>query len=269
MRNGVAGYDAWNAGFAVGGDHELMPGLLVGAGFSYAYTDVDSKFFTANKLDVQTYQGFLYGSWTPMESYYLDALVSLAFHDYNTIRNIIVPAAGTAPAINLRANGEFSAWQLSAWTEGGYDWRYNDWLFTPHLSLKYSHLNVHALQEKGAGPLSLHVNYDDVDEFDLGGGLRAGYLVQLENNVTAHPHVYAQVFHDFTNDGQQSTSSFIGGGTNFVTPGLTPDDTRFRLGGGVNFACLDNWLLSVNYDFEFKDDYKAHGGFLKYRKEWA
>lgn len=267
-RSGFPGYDAWNAGLALGFDHEFTDDILLGVGFSYAYTDVETKHFTNSKVNIHSYQGIVYGSWEPMDPWYVDAFMSIAYHDYNSVRNIIIPAAGAAPGFNLRADGEFGAWQFTTAFETGYDWRYDNWLVTPHISLRYSHMNVGALQEFGAGPLNLYTNYDDVDEFTLGGGVRGGYLFEMENNVVAHPYAFAQVFHDFINDSQGSASNFVGGGTNFITPGLEPDDTMFRVGAGVDFACIDRWMLSFNYAADFKSDYFAHGGFLKARLEW-
>lgn len=265
-RNGIEGYDAWNTGFAVGFDKELMKHLTVGSGFSYVYSDVESKGLKTNHMHIQSYQGFAYSTWNGYEPYYLEGALSLAFHDYNTHRTINV--AGATP-IHVRAEGDFNAWQLGFWTEGGYDWLYQNWLITPHLNFKYSNLRVQSLQEKGAGSYNLFVDYDTMNEAVLGAGLRVGFVTELSGGMEIMPKLYAQVFHDFINDRQQSLSNFVGGGASFVTPGIKPSATSLRVGAGIDIALEDDWYITVNYDFNLKNDFHAHGGFLKFRYEWA
>lgn len=269
-RNGIQGYNAWSAGISVGFDQEVMKQFIVGGGFSFAYSDIDSKMFTNNHVDIQSYQGFVYGSWKADESFYVDALMSLGFHDYNSVRHIVVPGTeATPPGFRARSEGDFGAWQFGFFTEAGYEWLYQNWLITPHMNFKYSKLNVHTLREEGAGALGLMVDYDDVSEAVLGAGLKAGYVAELAGGMEMMPHVFGQVFYDFVHDRQESTASFYGGGTSFVTPGIQPAATGVRLGLGVDFAAEDDWCFSLKYDFTFKHDYLAHGGFLKLRYEWA
>ncbi|HET9843603.1 MAG TPA: autotransporter domain-containing protein [Gammaproteobacteria bacterium] len=265
-RSGFAGFDAWNAGFAIGFDKEWWRNVLIGIGFSYAYTDVDSKAAAGNNLDIQTYNGFIYGNWRITPPIYWDAVLSVAYHDYDTNRYIVSPGV---PPINVRAEGEFGAWQGTFFTELGYELLIDHWFITPHINFKYSHLDSKRLEETGAGALNLSVEYDDVNEVVLGGGLRLGYIMEMDYNVQLMPHLRAQVFHDFENDAQISTANFVGLGGAFVTPGLSPDDTTFRVGAGLDVACPHNWYFTINYDYKFRDDFDAHGGWVKFRWEWV
>ncbi len=268
-RDNVEGYDGWNAGFALGFDTQIAEDIRAGVGFSYAYTDLESKASTNNESDIQSYQGLIYGSYQVTPEIYWDAIGTIGYHDINTKRNIFVPGTATAPAVTVRADGEYSAWQFGAWTEVGYDWVWERVLVTPHINLRYSHTNYDALTERNAGPLGLAVNYDDVDEFVLGGGVYLGYYVEMDSEVSLIPNLTLQVYHDFINDSGQSASNFIGGGTTFATPGVEPAATSGRVGAGLDVVCADEWYLSLNYDLQFKSDFTAHGGWLRFRYEWS
>ncbi len=268
-RDNVAGFDGWNAGFSFGFDRQVDEDLRAGVGFSYTYTDLESKSFTKNESDIQTYQGMIYGSYQISREIYWDMIGSIGYHKVNTKRNIFIPATAGSSAVTLRADGDYNAWQYGAWSEVGYEWVWDRIFITPHINLRYSHTSYDSFTERNAGALGLDVNYSDVDELVLGGGLYLGYYIETETKAAVIPNVTVQAYHDFINDSGQSTSNFLGGGTVIATPGVEPASTSGRIGAGLDLACQDSWYLSLNYDLQFKSDYTAHGGWLRFRYEWS
>src|SRR5690606_14165895 len=152
--------------------------------------DIDSKAFQKNTLDVNTFNGFLYSAYDGCAPWYVNTLLSLAYHDYNSVRNIYDPVTFATPIISTRADGDFDAWQFMAFGEIGYDFTNENWVITPHLNATYSNLDIGGFQETGAGPYNLNVQYDDVSEAVLGGGLRVAYVIKYEDGVKIIPSLY-------------------------------------------------------------------------------
>src|SRR5690606_21981253 len=115
----------------------------------------------------------------------------------------------------------------------------------------------------------LNVQYDDVSEAVLGGGLRVAYVIKYEDGVKIIPSLYGQIYHDFLNEKQQSIATFSAGGTSFFTPSFRPDETSARVGGKIDFIHYNGFELTFNYDYHFKTDFHAHSGNFKIRYEWA
>ena len=242
--------------------------LTLGLGASFSDTNVHSHGIGQNKLNVNTYQGFLYGSYQFDNPFYLDGIASVAYHDYDSIRNIVIPLLEPSSQ-PTRAESGFHGWQLSFRPEIGYQWQQNNFFVIPHSWLQYSHLNVSDYTEKDAGGLNLLVHYDNIEELKLAGGLKVGIEYEIKKSLF-RPQIHGAVIHDFINDPQSSTASFVGGGTSFVTPGFKPDDTSLLIGANLEwwFKNKQN-TINLQYDFELKDDYHMHSGFLKFKLGWA
>jgi len=268
-RQNIEGFDAHFGGIALGHEWNIMNDFLtLGLGASFNSTKVDSRGIGRNRLEINSSQGFIYGSYNFDSPFYLDAMASLAYHDYDSTRNIVVPLAGPASLLT-RAEGDFHGWQFTVRPEIGYQWQQNNFFAIPHAFLQYSHLNVSDYTETGAGGMNLFVQYDNLEELKLAGGLKVGLFHEVGDCLFV-PQIHGAITHDFITDPQSSTASFIGGGTNFVTPGFEPDDTSFLIGANLEwwFKNKQNYL-NLQYDFEFKEDFNMHSGFLKFKFGWA
>ena len=67
------------------------------------------------------------------------------------------------------------------------------------------------------------------------------------------------------NDPQQSTATFTGGGASFATSGFTPARSSYHLGTKISLITRYNIELSVDYDFEYKNDFYGHSGYVNAR----
>ncbi len=63
-------------------------------------------------------------------------------------------------------------------------------------------------------------------------------------------------YHDLIADQAQSTSSFVLGGTPFVTTGAKPERNSYEAGLGADYR-LGALTLGVSYDYFGKSDYSS------------
>ncbi|MGD9591365.1 MAG: hypothetical protein AB7V32_02470, partial [Candidatus Berkiella sp.] len=87
------------------------------------------------------------------------------------------------------------------------------------------------------------------------------YLLQSE--------VHAMGFYDFINDRVQTTSQFTGAGPSFNTIGFKPVRDSYNVGASLTLFSHYHFNLSGEYDFNFKQDYRAHSGFFRVRYEFS
>jgi hypothetical protein len=81
--------------------------------------------------------------------------------------------------------------------------------------------------------------------------------------------VHAMAFYDAFNDRMQTTSQFIGAGPSFTTLGFTPARASVNLGASLILFNMFNYIFTGEYDFNAKEDYKSHAGFLRMRYEFS
>jgi outer membrane autotransporter protein len=75
----------------------------------------------------------------------------------------------------------------------------------------------------------------------------------------------AKWLYDLLSDRQQITSTFAGGGTSFVTSGSRPARSSLGLGARIALATRYNIELSLDYDFEIREDFHSHSGYVNVR----
>jgi outer membrane autotransporter protein len=263
LRDDVAGYkdDMW--GLIAGGDTYIQDNMMLGVAFSWTNLDIRDKLIPYfNRTTANSFQATVYGSMDCNSPYFFDGVVSVAYNEYATQREIIFGS------VNLFPRGEFHAWQTGAKAETGYVFDYGDYHAIPVASLLYSHLDVSAYNEKGAGTANQNIAESDFDMLLAGVGIKGtydyGYDAQRVFQIQAH----AMAFFDFINDKMELTSQFVGAGPNFVTSGFRPARESFNLGGSLTLFNQKNWTFTASYDFDFKEDYTANAAFMRARYEW-
>jgi len=76
------------------------------------------------------------------------------------------------------------------------------------------------------------------------------------------------VYYDFIGDPFQTTSSFEGGGGSFNTQGIKPAQNSYDIGMDITYLGNNHTAIKASYDFEFKEDFRSHSGFVRLRYEW-
>lgn len=258
-KDGVKGYDASGFGSSVGIDTDtLVDGMNTGMAFSYGQANVESNATGNANTDVDSYMLTGYGSKTLNDGMFINGQASIGSNTYETDRTIAT--VGTA-------HGEFDGMQYGLKGEVGRDYDYEQFTLTPTASLQYTHVDMDAYTETGAGGAGLVVGDQDFDAIDLGLGGQAAWNMPLENGGTLKPILRAKYIYRAGDDSVETTSRFIGGGTNFTTQGVKADKSSFNLGAGLLLSTVGGVDLSVDYDADLRSSLVGHTGQVKAR--WA
>jgi outer membrane autotransporter protein len=238
-KNGYAGYSSSGWGVAVGADRQLAPGLIGGVALSYSDTSVSYRDqLNGDSNGVTSTQISLYGS-QDLGRFYVDGMLAYARQRYDSKRDTVV---------NGYTSGHFDGDQWGVRIGAGLPIALSDnTSITPRAHLEWLQIKQSSYTESGGGALALNVGANSADR------LRSTLGAELEHHtvvgsVNASPFVRAFWHHDFKNDGVNSTASFVGGGSSFVTPGQNLDRDSFSIGAGVNFYAKKDFMATLAYD---------------------
>ncbi|MCX5666821.1 MAG: autotransporter domain-containing protein [Candidatus Omnitrophica bacterium] len=250
MRNGIAGYDAWNAGTALGMDYLVLDTVTVGLSGGYAYGNVDGDANNAN-TNINSAQTTLYGGYRNEElPFFINTAGVFAYNWYNGRRDINI-----GNAIMRTANAEYGGQQYGMYVGGGYEFKVTDIIeLTPLLSLQWNRLNLNSYTETRAGALSLSVASQEYDQLQSGLGARIAAPMEFEWGAFT-PEIHGKWFYDFIGDTMEVTSTFTGGGPSFNANGTSPALNSFNIGGQLTFEFQNDISVIGVCDAEVKDEF--------------
>lgn len=251
------GYDAKIYGTAVGYDRLLNDALRVGASFGYANDSVSSKDF-GNHTDVDSYQTTFYAGLSQAANY-LNTAFSFAYNCYESLRNIIIPGLA-----NRTANSSYGGQQYGLYAEAGHSFTKGKFTLTPLASLDYEHLHTNSYTERNADAMNLSVKGQGYNLFETGLGAKLNYTTETKWG-TFIPELHVKWLYDVVNDSEQSTSTFTGGGGSFITSGFRPARSIANIGTKFTLVTKKNVEVSLNYDFQTKEDFYGHSGLVHVR----
>ncbi|MDI1298690.1 autotransporter outer membrane beta-barrel domain-containing protein [Methylotenera sp.] len=257
-RNSIDGYTANTGGFAVGADTVVGNGdFRVGGALAYASTGIDGDGATqANRTDIDSYQGTLYGSWNA-GAWYLDAALGYGRHQYDTKRFVSL--------VNASVIGSHDADQYLAKIGGGYPIQLGKVTITPMASLTYVKLDQSSYTEKDHSNSGAALSVASVDSDSFRSGLGAKISAPLSSGkVKTTADARLMWNHEFADTNQDVAARFAGG-TSFTTNGMNQSRDSANIGLGINFISENHQNLSVNYDAEVKSGYVGHTGSIKLR----
>jgi len=248
--DGIAGYDAWNAGTALGADHLFADIATLGISGGYAYGNVDSDANNANTY-INSAQLTVYGGYSdPNLPYFIDAAGVFAYNWYNGRRDINV-----GNVILRTANASYDGQQYGAYIGGGYKFNITKNIeFTPLVSLQWNHLHLESYTETQAGALNLSVASQDYDQLQSGVGARVAAPMKYGWGACT-PEVHGKWFYDFIGDDMVVTSTFTGGGPSFNPVGTNPALNSFNVGGKLIFDFKNDVSIVGVCDTEIKDEF--------------
>jgi outer membrane autotransporter protein len=260
-RGGVDGYTADTGGFVLGGDKTIGNGdVRVGAAFAYASTGINGEgVTTANRTDIDSYQGTVYGSYDA-GAWYVDAALGYGQHQYDTKRYVALAGASIT--------GKHDANQYLAKVGVGYPLAFGRATFTPLASLAYVNLDQDGYTETDPTASGAALTVGSTKTDSLRSGLGAKVSVPLSTGkLNTALEARAIWNHEFADTQQDIASSFVGG-TSFTTNGVAQARDSANLGLGLSLNSANGQTLSVNYDAEVKSDYVSHTAALKFRYDF-
>lgn len=252
-RDGSLGYDSSMGGVAAGYDVLIDNSLRFGGAIGYAHNRIRSN-GNGGKTDADSYQGTLYADFTRGATHLTGAL-TLAYHDYRSSRNIVLPG------IRRTADSTYGGLQGALSLEAGHTVNTGPFRWTPFASIRYDHLYIEEYMERNAGDLNLKVNAQHYDTLQSGLGVKMGHTADGQHGSLLS-ELRARWLYDLLSDRQRITSTFAGGGASFATKGLRPARSGLGLGARVALATRYDIELSLAYDFEIREDFSSHSGYI-------
>lgn len=258
-RGNVDGYQADTGGFVIGGDKAVGNGDgRFGAAFAYGSTGISGEgATTANRTDIDSYQGILYGSYNA-GAWYADASLGYGRHQLDTRRVVSMVGA------NL--TGNHNANQYSAKLGFGLPVTRGIATFTPLASLSYVQLDQNAYNESDRNDTGAALSVNSTKTESFRSGLGAKISVALATTELS-PTIEARAVwsHEFADTNQNITARFDDGTNSFIANGVSQPRDSANLGMGINLKSKTGQTLSVNYDAEVRNDYVTHTAGLKAR----
>ncbi|MCB5185900.1 autotransporter outer membrane beta-barrel domain-containing protein [Methylobacillus gramineus] len=252
MRSGFAGYDMSTTGMAFGGDTLLENNWVVGTAFTYAKTNVNmTNFRDGDHSDIKTYQLTAYAA-KDFGKWYLESMLAYARQNYDSSRNTTISGI---------AKSDYDSDQVAGRINVGYPLAIGERSkITPIVGMEWINLQQNGYTEKGAGPLSMKFKDESADRIRSLLAVKFSSEYELSNGMRLVPSVQVGWRHDFKNDGLNTTTNFIGGGSAFKTEGQEIARNTYSLGGALRLQKSDNFSLSLQLDGERTTGYSAVTG---------
>ncbi|MDD5097992.1 MAG: autotransporter domain-containing protein, partial [Candidatus Omnitrophica bacterium] len=248
-RKGIQGYNAWNAGTAIGIDRLFSDVFTLGVSGGYAYGHVNS---VANdgKTNINSGQGTIYAGYQDANiPYFIDAAGSFAWNWYKGKRDISVGG------INRTAYADYEGQQYGAYLGGGYKFKLGKNIeLTPLASIQWNHLRLAGYVENNADSLNLTVNRQSYDILQSGLGASVTSRKQYKwGNFT--PEFHVKWLFDFINDAVAVTSTYTGGGASFGSNGVKPPRNSANIGGKLSFDLKNDISLVAECDTQMTSEF--------------
>lgn len=255
------GYSAKLSGFAVGADKQVSSDLVLGLALGLTRADVDQEDFrSGDTTRINNTQLMGYGTYDITPALYVEGALSYASNTYANKR---------AAAVGRIATADFNGSQLGARIGLGYGIDLgNKTKITPMASVDFTRLNQDAYTETGAGAINLSVASQSVNNTRVGLGARLTKDYDA-GATTYRPEVSLNWYQDSNAANNDVVSSFVGGGSSFVTPGASSSN-RSSVNVGLALTVVSNKTTSiqVRYDLDKSSGYTAQTGSLVARWEY-
>ncbi|WP_119275282.1 autotransporter family protein [Taklimakanibacter deserti] len=264
----VAGWDGDSWYGVVGADAEVSQGLRLGATLAYVDSTFDGDDVNDSRLEIQSYQGSLYGAWES-DGWWATGVVGGGWNDYDGRRSIDVSTPGGD--FSDTKTSDYDGWQVTARAMVGTvigDVAGPN--IAPFVSLRYSYIDIGAYDEDGDSDegLSLEVDDQDYEQLLPGIGVRLAAPIIGDGHAVV-PWLRASYQYDVIGDRQVTTSTFGGDlgapQASFVTKGVRPGRDVLNLGGGLSFFSSDALSAALSVDWEDREDYDSWSGFGEVR----
>jgi len=236
-RDGASGFQSSSTGIVLGADGELARGYRLGAMLGYARSRADANSGLVNG-QVDSFTLGLYGAADLGGRRSLSWRAGYSQHDNRSNRSI--PLAGSTAMGDFHARG----WSFGTALEQSHDM--GGFTVTPSVRLDVDSIRNKAYAETGAGGLNLSVDGSRTQRSVLSLHARSDYALSEGSTLSAE----LGLGHDFSAKQRSITSSFVGGGGVFSTPGIQPASTVMRAGLGYTSQFSSGVEIRARLDLE-------------------
>ena len=236
-------FHGYTRGIAAGLDGTINKVWTIGAGYSFAHSDVTGS---ARDTEIDSNTLFLYGQYKPSE-WYVNAIANYTWSDYSEKGSVIDGALVSA---------DYDVQSFGGHIATGYNF---DNGITPELGLRYMHVNA----DDYTNSYGIKTSMKDTDFLTGVVGAKYAFNIVAGKHTTFAPQLSANAKYDMLSDKSVATIAMPG------VDAYTIDGNRLnRFGGefGIGLGMMyDNLHMSINYDIDVRKDYTSQTGMLKFR----
>ena len=239
--NNVSGYSANTGGLALGVETELSPSSNLGAYFAFANSNISSNSSVApSSIKANTYLVGAYGDYKLSNALNWNYQADVGVTNNNETRNINF--------MGWSANANYNSFNAHVGTGLKYVMPLDDKTrFIPSARIDYTSINSNGYSESGANALNLNVSSQTYNQLMTSVNLR------LDRDIAEKLTVSANIGAGYNplDNNVQITSAFQGGGSSFVTNGLSVSPWLYNAGIGITGQVAKDTTLNVRYDAQF------------------
>ena len=238
-------FRGYTRGVAGGVDMTMNRVLTLGAGYSYAHSDITG---TARDTEIDSSTIFAYGQYKPTD-WFVNAMANYTMSDYSEHAF----ALGT----NIDANYDVHSYGGQVMT--GYDFAGG---ITPAVGVRYMHVSA----DEYKNSLGIKNKLQDSDYMTAVLETRWTYGFKLNRGLMLKPELRYAVKYDFMSDEQVATI-LLPGVDSYALDGTRLSRLGAEFGGGLGIRAggLD---LSVNYEIEIREGFTSQTGRARIRYEF-
>ncbi len=236
----AAGANSRTGGVLAGIETPVAEGLLLGAAFGYAHTDLDAD-DNLGSATIDSYQALAYADYRAGPAH-LSGSVGYAFNQYDVNRSI--DFAGRNAQGNTNGN------DISAAATGAWRFDFGSLALIPEAGLHYDHIELDSLNETGAGAFNLAIDQQDENVLRSSLGGRIAWRFQID---PAHPMLAefrARWDHDFLDRSGRIDAGLMG--ASFSVDSSKVGRDAAVLGVGLAGAIADGVQLYGGYQLELR-----------------
>ena len=250
-RESYEGYKGDTVGFTLGVTGHIMDGLKAGLAFTYADSKIKEK-LNASKTDSKSYLLSLYGTYSPMNTWFVDGIFTGASNKYEAKR---LDLLGTL------YNSDFGGNMLSASFKGGYNVKVGDGMvFSPFVAVKGGTTKIDAYTESG-GAAPMAVSENSINSMQAGLGARVVMTTKAMEGWNLSPQFNVAWMHEFNDKARTVNATWVGQPMQVKTAKFASE----IITGGVGLKAASDTGTSVSLDYSFtaKNSFVGHTGLLR------
>ncbi|WP_146002832.1 autotransporter domain-containing protein [Telmatospirillum siberiense] len=257
------GYASTSYGVLLGGDLTLGENGTGGLAASWLRSNAKGKGDgSGNRTTADSYQLAAYGAWRPQGgAAFLTGLAAVGQNQFDQKRAI--------DFLGQTAKASYDGQHYQAKLGAGYDVALRNVPLvglataTPLASLQYVRSELSGYSESGAGVADLTVKSKGFDsvESEFGGRLATRFTLPW---VMLATDIQAGWVHSYTNSPVAVSATM--GGVSFVTRSDRPAADGARIVLGASLEKTDDLSIRVEYDGDYREDYRSHTGLLRIRQ---
>jgi len=257
--SGIRGYSSDSIGGAVGIDNSnIISNGIVGVSLNFGTSTIESEGVSSATSDITNYGLNFYSNYEFDTGLFVNTQFGFSSNDIAKER----PNAGGAAYI---AKADYGSSQIAAKVAVGVDiFPVNGVTITPSMSLSETMVDTDGYTETGANTgFNMTVGGHEESLLRVGLKVDANMKMMDEFGTIIRPSLKVGYFNDLTNDPVVTISNFEASSTSFTTTGPKSAASSFLIGGGVDYSSANNWEISTDVDYMYKEGFNSYTGIAR------